>query len=566
MPAFKLRRALATTRSTAKAGVAATIACVLSKNVAGPAGSKAKAGINAFLQVTTFVNNPPVWGSPAGTIFNITQGQALDLNDALRFTDPESDDMTFALITGPLPTGVTLDPQTGILTAAGNAPVVLSGNLVVEAEDGIDTFWTLPTLQDERNFYTNIGWTRPNALDETMDFANTPPSLAAIVDVHDTTEGDDLWTWYQQQRRGYSGSHTSAAKVTAWITAWRDYFINSYAPSLFELEDGTPANQDHDHAYAQGLIMKYHLEGDQAALNAALIIADVCVAEYSVGHDGVTPPNPALSQSDYFIWQRAAARWAIIWTYLAEATGLAKWIFWRDSIANHYMGTGVWQEGPTNGLATGMGHYFTPRSFLPYNKNGTTADFDAGRRYNSAFYYALIGEAHWRIFLSTGRADIRARLIKMARFIQQYGHNPANTLAGGPFTGADYGHQAGAYYHREPDSTDAFTFDVATATYDISAVNTLVFGYKLTGDVALLNRAKVHFRAGTRWREGEPQSSNPTGGTPVANSLPLCGATEVYTFVDTLHHISDTTQFNWDKGQLQHCYQLFENGGAPVVI
>jgi hypothetical protein len=516
-------------------------------------------------QQTIQANNaPPIWGSPAGTIFTLQQGSSISLVDALRFTDPEGQAMDFTLVSGTLPTGVTLDEDTGLITASASATVAVSGNLVVTADDGVSDFWFIPSLQDERNYYTNVGWTRPNvATDEVTDFASAPgpTDLTATRNVHDLFENDDLWTWYQQQRRGYAGAHPSAAKVTTWTDAWLTYFKGPYITHLANTGNDEFQLGDYDHLFVQGLILKYHLEGDTAALTAAETIADFGIDEWTIGHDDVTPP-PLTDP----IYTRAQARWLICWTYLAEATGSAKWIFWRDRMINSYMGTTNWEQAPTNGLVQG-GHYFVPRSVAGgNNSNGSVADYDAGRRFNSAFYYGEHAEGLWRAYLATGRADIRARLIQMARFVQYYAHNPADTVAGGPFTGSWYGHQNGGYYHREPDSTDVGTVAVPTATYDVSAVNVLVFGYKLTGDVALLNRAKVHFRQGTRWAEGQPQLSNPSGATPVANSLPLVGATEVNAFIDTRRQPSTLFLYNWNKGQLKHCYQLFENGGSPTLL
>jgi hypothetical protein len=87
-------------------------------------------------------------------------------------------------------------------------------------------------------------------------------------------------------------------------------------------------------------------------------------------------------------------------------------------------------------------------------------------------------------------------------------------------------------------------------------VNTLVWGYKLTGDVNLLNRARAHFRQGTRWAEGEPQHSG---------RGPLVGETDVYAFVDTRKN-AEQLYFAHNKGQLQYCYQLLENGGTPARL
>ncbi len=84
------------------------------------------------------------------------------------------------------------------------------------------------------------------------------------------------------------------------------------------------------------------------------------------------------------------------------------------------------------------------------------------------------------------------------------------------FTSAFFGHENGNYWHRNVNTA-------AAATYDISVVNTLVWGYKLTGDVNLLNRARVHFRQGTRWAEGRAGSirAGPAGRSN--RCLCICG-------------------------------------------
>jgi hypothetical protein len=134
----------------------------------------------------------------------------------------------------------------------------------------------------------------------------------------------------------------------------------------------------------------------------------------------------------------------------------------------------------------------------------------------------------------------------MARFVEHYGHDPSHSLK---FTSAYFGHEKGNYWHRNANAA-------ASATYDISVVNTLVWGYKLTGDSNLLKRAHAHFRQGTRWSEGEPGASG---------RRPLVREDDVYAFVDTRKN-PEQRYFTHNKGQLQYCYQLFENGGAPARV
>ena len=81
-------------------------------------------------------NTAPNWGSPSGTVFDLKQGETLDLSFGLRFTDPNSDPMTITHIAGELPVGVTFDPITHMLVAALDAPVGLHPeDLVFRADD-----------------------------------------------------------------------------------------------------------------------------------------------------------------------------------------------------------------------------------------------------------------------------------------------------------------------------------------------------------------------------------------------------------------------------------------------
>src|SRR5262249_57970587 len=92
--------------------------------------------------------------------------------------------------------------------------------------------------------------------------------------------------------------------------------------------------------------------------------------------------------------------------------------------------------------------------------------------------------------------------------------------------------------------------------YDTAMVNTLVIGYKLTGSTSMLTLAKDMFRRGTIYGAGA--ESDP----PLTR---IVGPTEVSHFVDTLTN-PDTIFFDYNKGELQYSYLLFENGGNPIVM
>jgi hypothetical protein len=393
------------------------------------------------------------------------------------------------------------------------------------------SFYDIPSQLDEQATYSNaLGWSWI-ASNKAFDFAADPGTLSSSIDVHGDGEADDLWTWYQQYLR------TGSALARTWAQRWRDYFVNVY-PADVVTDD---AAYDYDHIYGWGLVLWGVREGDAAALAAAEKIGDIAMSE-----SGASPsPTGGIGYGGGRSW----ARWTILATYLAQSIGTSKWINYRDALLNRYANSSSWEEAGMGGIVQG-GHYFVSRSTYldspKWNNTGTEITYDAGRRLNSTFMYGLHAEAVWRGYLATGRADLRDRLVKMSRFVEYYGHNPSDSIK---FTSAYFGHENGAYWRRDSNLA-------ASATYDISVVNTLVWGYKLTGDANLLNRARVHFRQGTRWAEAEPGASG---------RGPLVGATDVYAFVDTRKN-PEQLYFTHNKGQLQYCYQLFENGGSPARL
>lgn len=392
-------------------------------------------------------------------------------------------------------------------------------------------FYDVPSQLDEQNTYSSaLGWTW-DAADKAFNFAADPGVLTSSINVHNDGEADDLWTWYQQYLR------TGSTLARTWAQRWRDYFVNVY-PTDVKNDD---AQYGYDHIYGWGLVLWAVKERDAAALAAAEKIGDIALSK-----SGASPlSGGAIGYGGGRSW----ARWTILATYLAQALGTAKWIDYRNALLNRYVNSSSWEEAGIRGIVQG-GHYFVSRgTYLDsptWNRTGTVTTYDAGRRINSTFMYGLHGEAVWRGYLATGRTDLRDKLVKMARFVEYYGHDPSHSPK---FTSAYFGHENGNYWHRDANMS-------ASATYDISVVNTLVWGYKLTGDVNLLKRARSHFRQGTRWTEGEPQRSG---------RGPLVGETDVYAFVDTRKN-AEQLYFAHNKGQLQYCYQLLENGGTPARL
>jgi hypothetical protein len=85
----------------------------------------------------------------------------------------------------------------------------------------------------------------------------------------------------------------------------------------------------------------------------------------------------------------------------------------------------------------------------------------------------------------------------------------------------------------------------------------MVIGYKLTGETDMLDFAKLLFSRTNRFLPAAPTWSD---GTLVAQSV-----NHVYKYVDTVP-APGGTRLEWNKGQLQYCYMIFENGGIPSVL
>ena len=449
---------------------------------------------------------------------------------------------------------------------AGSAAIVfgqsatLSGGGAPAFGPSLD-FFAIPSLQDERDLYTALSWTRPNSpTDESFDFID--PGAITETDVHDDSEADDLWTWDTQVRRGYPDA-IAATYRSRWLTYFKD---GTYRADLIADDanrgDITPATSADPfcHGYGNGLITIGYLDNDATALTEAETIADVGLLNLfgstsSPGSSGTVGGRTvtALSSSGHNMGVgggRQMARIGQLIANLAYATGKKKWMDWLDAITDAYLGAATWWD-TTDGLGiVAGGAYFCDRDWMAVNGQQGTSAYDSGARSNSIYQYGMHAEFLWRAWLITKRSDVKDRIIAFARFMEHYGHNPANTGSGGPFCSSYMGITAGGgYWHRDVPGG---------ANYDISIVNLLVWGYKLTGDTDLLDRAKVHFRQATRWREGEPGAN--------VNPTPYVGATEVYDFIDTRRNTGGSQYFIDNKGQLQYCYQVFENGGDPPTL
>jgi hypothetical protein len=393
--------------------------------------------------------------------------------------------------------------------------------------------YSVPTQADEQATWDLLGmaWT---ASDKNTELAASP--AVPTPDWHDDTEGDDLWTHYQMYRRTIATNPSQAAIYLAWAQAWRNRFVNDYVNGM----STQPREQEQgyiDHVYGQGMIVYAHFVTDSAALTAAGNVGSLIAAEpFTIG-----------STSMSFSGARGRARWLIVTCYLAEKIG-APWIALRNNIIDAWLQSPDWQTGIIGRMtfvSASEASYHPPPDPL-----GGTPAYNAGRRYIGTFHVALLAEALWRAYLATGRADVRARLVEMAYWCHHYASDPAWV---NPMVGTYIGHESsGARFIRETDSGNANTSSGA-AEYSLCLVNLMTMGYKLTGWLPFLNEAHRFLKIGQSWGAGAYGAAK-----QIADG-------QVHHFIDTLNN-PDAVYFDYNKGELQYSYLVFENSGAPTVF
>jgi hypothetical protein len=407
----------------------------------------------------------------------------------------------------------------------------------------------IPSLQDERNTYKSWGWTWNPAAE------NPYPSAGAysvsIDDIHGDLEADDLWTnLMQYRRRGDAGFLTRA-------TAWATYYKNTYTTQFGgNSENGFGG----DHIFGWGLIDWYLYTCntstcDTTALTKAQTIGAQLEDYWGYGALAGTYSYGCLqSTACTGAGLRRPARHLILAARLAEVTGLSRWATLRDLIFTGL--TNVTENPPTvNG---GWNNTYKMWFYSPSDTDstmGVAGEYAAGTRIVSTFQVGIMAEAFWQYYRTTGSATARQRIIDMAGFVFTYGMDPVNL-----YSCDIIGVRRGAPYCRYLTGVSPAGF--VDPNYTISLVNILVMRYKLTGETAYLEKAKVFFNRGTKGvytTSAFPRRE--TSDTTVGHFQDtMCGLS-----LQTCTESAYPTFFFHNKGELQYTYLIFENGGFPTV-
>ncbi len=385
---------------------------------------------------------------------------------------------------------------------------------------------SMPTLQDERDTYANWKWTW-NASQEPTDLVEPVSNYyvsPGYVDVHSDTEADDLWNYVMMYRR--TGNPLYQDRAQAWLR----YFKQDYRAAVTGQGE---ADYGMDHLYGWGLVAWYEhtcAQGacDSAALAAAEGLAEELEKYWSTLKNNAWPVVGQYSMSEY--GPRQGARHLLLATRVAEATGNQRWITLRDRLIDLWLKSPDWDAN--------LGMYFNGEWSTDTIMNSEGA-YKGGARITAAHQLGVLSEAFDHAYRTTGRTELRDRMVAMARFVDQYGLDPTYKYNAGWF-----GVVNGQPWHRG--------YTVFDSAYTTSLVNALVRGYKYTGDRKYYDKARFFFNCGTK---GKYETTTP------------CQATNtVHHFVDTIFESSyESFYLHYNKGELQYTYLLFEKGGLPLA-
>lgn len=434
-------------------------------------------------------------------------------------------------------------PAAGVLFANSTLAVPCRPGLALDGDTppvvgcGSGGAALMPDWNDEAATYANRGFTAIRALD--LEDANSsggvttfishpgqpPVAPSSFADIHNDTEGDDLWTAYHQYRRLDGIRQASADSWFTRASNLADFFTNHYVDGTSWVND-----QNHDHFYGWGLCDWADGQND----SAALATIDTMVARMAAWFDESsgnmrTAPGDDISQQG-----NHSRRWARQLRFAVAAQRVSPSSAnqaWRDKCIDIVMQTPSWVASHNiYGLSSS-------------STSNAGFDFAGGDRVQINFHQGIWMDSMWHAWLEldaegdSRAASVRQRLIDMATFWRDLPLDPSTNFV--PLrvgrnvntNAALRGGGAGA-----PDGV-----------YTVCSTNGLVFAYKLTGDVTYLDKAWAHWAA---WQTG-------TGLSGSANTIHHYVDTEIRQNVDVLAH---------NKGELQYVYALFENGGSPALV
>ena len=343
------------------------------------------------------------------------------------------------------------------------------------------------TLEQEKAYYRSRGWTwTPNQEPHGPNWSYNPSTrFISEQDVHGDLEADDLWQNLMMWKR------TGVQAYYDLATSWARYYRDEYPTAP---EFGADLGQfGGDHLFGWGLIDWWRITGDQKALESAMAVGEYIVLfdKYKdagrcdfAGQDGCDyfhyPAKYPAEHVGLRQWaryydnpSRQAGRHLRMVAELWSATGDQKWKDLADRILNVMLTTAAWDS----------------RGAYAYYR-----DEGGGVVYNRAFstlHFGIINDAFWRYYELTQDAAVRQRLVDMANFAKTYGYDPVT----------NYGASSIALDHPAPGQIHySVSADVRGCgqVYMVSFIDTLMRGWKLTGDTAFKDRAYYYWERASK--------------------------------------------------------------------
>ena len=165
--------------------------------------------------------------------------------------------------------GLVVAGMTGRVMAEVPCPPVMEGGSpspCPAVTGSLGWSWDVPSLQDETSFYENVmGWTIPSNADSFTNLGAggypwSSTNAYGFGNIHGDTEGDNLWTWYQQYKR-YGTVNVGNGSTTR---DWFENLLSLYKSNLISALNRSDGGFDYDHLYAAGLCHVYVDTGDSA--------------------------------------------------------------------------------------------------------------------------------------------------------------------------------------------------------------------------------------------------------------------------------------------------------------
>ncbi|HXH82934.1 MAG TPA: hypothetical protein VNN07_08405, partial [Candidatus Tectomicrobia bacterium] len=350
------------------------------------------------------------------------------------------------------------------------------------------------TLDDEKAAYA--AWGLRYDPDRVPTYPHTPDYFvnAADVDIEQESESDDCWQnvmmYVRSGIRGYYDRARGWCRYMREEMAYRtdgfDYAWDNdrekesdrvtrrrraipltpadeaWLVNFAKWGSAAPGRQGSSHVWGYGLADWYKLTGDPEAL-AALddIVERVARFNWRSMPDG---DDPVVSG------RKAARNWMVVIS--AVEMGLTRWRPLMEKFATGYRDSPNWRPG---------GAYLIPSG-------------SSGRRYVNPHHYANVMQSHDRYHALTGADWARQRMVESAEFFYRHALHPVWLHSDKSIRFHPSGDVEFPLDEKSPDTARINPY------HTLAWVDTMVRGWRLTGEPRFLERARFMYHRATTHR------------------------------------------------------------------